>query len=123
MGTESEEAAARAELERVRTENAIKQMQRDEEMRKLREQQEGKMVADQPSGVGWPDNEVSAPGGPVTAIAGKLGIGKAGDVALAKQLLDAERRPGGPAPASGGDGARTRAAGAFTRPATPAVER
>ncbi|MDX6280811.1 MAG: hypothetical protein QOH03_1882 [Kribbellaceae bacterium] len=97
MGTQEEEAKARAELERVRTENAIKAMQREEEMRKLREQQQNKMVADAPqsTGQGWPDNEVQSAPGRLTQIAGSLGVGKAGDAAFAKALLDSgQARPG-----------------------------
>ena len=61
MGTQEEEARALAELERIRTENAIREMQRQEELRKLQEQQnQNKMVADGSAGVGWPDNEVQA---------------------------------------------------------------
>ncbi len=126
MGDANEEEKAKNDLERVRTENAIKQMQRDEEMRKLREQQQkqGNMVADPSAGVGWPDNEVTSPGGPVTEVAGKLGIGRAGDLALARKLLDADRRPADAQPTSSrGDGAKARIGAALSRPATPAVER
>ncbi|WP_328324213.1 hypothetical protein OHA70_32735 [Kribbella sp. NBC_00382] len=125
MGTQEEEAKARAELERVRTENAIKAMQRDEELRKLREQQQSKMVADTPqsTGQGWPDNEVESAPGRLTQIAGSLGVGKAGDAAFAKSLLDSgQPRAGSAGPAvEQADGAKSKTPG--VRAAKPAFER
>ncbi|HEY3558815.1 MAG TPA: hypothetical protein VGL05_15190 [Kribbella sp.] len=93
MGTQEEEAAALAELERVRTENAIKEMQRQEELRKLQEQQQNKMVADPGTAVGWPDNEVQAPPGGLDKVAGALRVGKAGDAAFAHDLLNSGQPP------------------------------
>jgi hypothetical protein len=130
MGTQEEEARAQAELERVRTENAIKAMQREEEMRKLREQQQGNMVAGpQATGVGWPDNEVQSAPGRLTQAAGKLGFGKAGDAELAKRLLtDGQPAPGSRGSASGeagkgtADTAGARAKTAGVRAAKPALE-
>ena len=79
MGTQEEEARALAELERVRTENAIKEMQRQEELRKLQEQQnQNKLVADGPAAIGWPDNEVQAPPSRLDAAKGALGVGAPG---------------------------------------------
>jgi len=130
MGTAEEEAKALAELERVRTENAIKEMQRQEELRKLQEQQnnQNKMVADpQAVGQGWPDNEVRAPQGNLSKVAGALGVGEAGDLALARKLLDADRRPAGAAADQAGvqaDGAQARTSGAAgVRVGKPAFER
>ncbi|NEA30844.1 hypothetical protein [Streptomyces sp. SID13031] len=135
MGTQGEEAAARAELERVRTENAIKAMQREEEMRRLRDQQQNKMVATDPqaSGQGWPDNEVRTAPGRLDSVAGVLGVGKAGDAAFAKRLLESGQAPAGSGKAASGaqagadapgNGAKARIAGAFkVQGATPAVER
>jgi hypothetical protein len=134
MGTQEEEARARAEMERVRTENAVKAMQREEEMRKLREQQQNKMVATDPqaSGQGWPDNEVRQAPGRLESVAGALGVGKAGDAALAKRLLDSGQAPAGSGKSAAGaqaadtpgSGAKARIAGAFkVQGATPAVER
>jgi hypothetical protein len=132
MGTQEEEARAQAELERVRTENAIKAMQREEEMRRLREQQQGNqgnmVAAPQATGQGWPDNEVRAEPGRLTQAAGKLGLGKAGDAELAKRLLnDGQPAPGSRGSASGDagkgavdTGARAKAAG--VRGVKPALE-
>ena len=123
MGTQEEEARALAELERVRTENAIKEMQRQEELRKLQEQQnQNKMVADGSAGAGWPDNEVQA--GPQTGldkVAGALGVGHAGDVAFAQRLLNSGQAPLGSvsAPDRAADGAKEGAAG--SRAAKPAL--
>ncbi|WP_329476906.1 hypothetical protein OG558_34930 [Kribbella sp. NBC_01510] len=94
MGTQEEEARALAELERVRTENAIKEMQRQEELRKLQEQQnQNKMVADGPAAIGWPDNEVQAPPSRLDAVKGALGVGAPGDAAFAGRLLNDGRPP------------------------------
>ncbi|GAB2615738.1 hypothetical protein [Kribbella endophytica] len=118
MGDAKDEEAAKNDLERVKTENTVKKEQRDADLKKYRDGQ-GNMVAAEPTG--WPVAEAKS--GPVTAIAGKLGIGKAGDLALAKQLLDSERRPtGNSTTKSRADGARGRATTGPTRPA-PVVER
>ncbi|MEV6286335.1 hypothetical protein [Kribbella sp. NPDC051770] len=122
MGTTEEEAAAldRIHQEAIRREaEALKAADAARKAAEEAAKNQGNMVAAEPTG--WP--EVEAKSGPVTAIAGKLGIGKAGDLALAKQLLDSERRPGTKPEASRGDGARSRPSSAFARPATPAVER
>jgi hypothetical protein len=123
MGTAEDEARALAELERVRTENAIKEMQRQEELRKLQEQQsQNKMVADATAGVGWPDNEVQA--GPQTGVekvAGALRVGQAGDVAFARDLLNSGQAPLGSvtAPEKSAGGAKESTAGG--RAAKPAL--
>jgi hypothetical protein len=108
MGTQEEEAAARAELERVRTENAIKAMQREEELRKLREQEgQNSMVGDAPA-VAWPDSEAQAAPSTRDKVAGALRVGEAGDAAFARDLLNSGQVPlsGAKAPAAGADGAR-----------------
>ncbi|WP_433002899.1 hypothetical protein [Kribbella sp. CA-294648] len=144
MGDASDEAKARDDLERVRTENAIKAMQREAEMRKLREQQQGNqgnmvaapqatgqnsIVADGTAGVGWPDSEVRAEPGRLTQAAGKLGLGRAGDAELAKRLLnDGQPAPGSRGSASGdagkgaADTAGARAKAAGVRGVNPALE-
>lgn len=122
MGTQEEEAKALAELERVRTENAIKEMQRQEELRKLQEQQQNKMVADPgTSGVAWPEGEVQAPASRLDKVAGALRVGKAGDAAFAHDLLNSGQAPLGGVgkPEAGADGAREHAGG--TRAANPAL--
>lgn len=103
-------------------------MQRQEELRKLQEQQnQNKMVADGPTAIGWPDNEVQSPASAMDKVAGALRVGQAGDASFAKQLLDTERRTGdgaGAAAAGRLDGAKERVAGALNpRGVTPAVER
>lgn len=121
MGTQEEEAKALAELERIRTENAIKEMQRQEELRKLQEQQQNKMVADPGGGAAWPDNEVQTPPGVREQVAGALRVGKAGDAAFARDLLNSGQAPlGGVAkPAQAADGAKESATA--TRTAKPAL--
>ncbi|TDD26142.1 hypothetical protein E1218_13780 [Kribbella turkmenica] len=107
MGTQEEEAAARAELERVRTENAIKAMQREEELRKLREQEgQSSMVGDAPAA--WPDGEMQGAPSTRDKVAGALRVGRAGDAAFARDLLNSGQVPlsGAEAPVAGGDGAR-----------------
>jgi hypothetical protein len=117
MGDTKDEEAAKNDLERVKTENLVKKDQRDADLKKYRDGKSN-MVAAEPTG--WPEAEAKS--GPVTAIAGKLGIGKAGDLALAKQLLDSERPAGNSTAGSRGDGARARATSGLVSP-TPAVER
>lgn len=124
MGTQEEEAKALAELERVRTENAIKEMQRQEELRKLQEQQQNKMVAGLGTVAGWPDNEVQAPPSGLDKVAGALRVGKAGDAAFAHDLLNSGQPPlSGVGKADDGmaiaDGAREQPGG--TRAAKPAL--
>jgi hypothetical protein len=126
MGTAEDEAKARDELERVRTENAIREMERQralEEYRKQQEQQQNKMVADPGAGgAAWPDNEVQA--GPQTGVdkvAGALRVGRAGDVAFARDLLNTGQAPlgGVNAPDQAADGAKESTAG--SRAAKPAL--
>jgi hypothetical protein len=131
MGTQEEEARALAELERVRTENAIREMQRQEELRKLQEQQnQNKMVADpEPVAAKWPDDgfQAAAPGR-LDAVKGALGIGAAGDAALASRLLNDGRPPAADAvagrPGAEGGGVKERLGAALGGGiAKPAVER
>ncbi|GAA3115057.1 hypothetical protein JOF29_003797 [Kribbella aluminosa] len=122
MGTQEEEAKALADLERVRTENAIRDMQRQEELKKLQEQQ-NKMVADPGvGGVAWPDNEVQArPQTGMDKVAGALRVGQAGDLAFARDLLNSGQPPLGSVntPDQATDGAKESAAGTPT--AKPAL--
>jgi hypothetical protein len=131
MGTQEEEAKALAELERVRTENAIREMQRQEELRKLQEQQnQNKMVADpEPVVANWPDDgfQAAAPGR-LDGVKGALGIGAAGDAALASRLLNDGRPPAADAvagrPGAEGGGVKERLGAALGAGiAKPAVER
>jgi hypothetical protein len=131
MGTQEEEARALAELERVRTENAIREMQRQEELRKLQEQQnQNKMVADpEPVAANWPDDgfQAAAPGR-LDGVKGALGIGAAGDAALASRLLNDGRPPAANAvagrPGAEGGGVKERLGAALGAGiAKPAVER
>jgi hypothetical protein len=131
MGTESEEAEARTALERAYTERMVEQMRRQEEARKAAEeaaknQGQNSMTA-AGAAVGWPDNEVQPAAGRLDAVAGALGVGKAGDAALAQRLLNSGQAPAGgrsTAAAEQADGAKARISGALgVRGATPAVER
>ncbi|WP_328999938.1 hypothetical protein OHA18_36545 [Kribbella sp. NBC_00709] len=87
------------------------------------------MSAEQPpaSAETWSPAASTSPSGPMSAVAGKLGIGEAGDAELAKRLLDSAQPPNdarGTASAKRADGARDRIAGALgVGGATPAVER
>ncbi|GAB3822177.1 hypothetical protein [Kribbella italica] len=119
MGTAKEEAEARDRIEQ----EAIKR-QADALKKADAEKSKNKMVADPSAGVGWPDDAVSPSTGPVTEIAGKLGVGPGADLALAQRLLDSGRRPAdAPTSTPRGDGATARIGAALNRPATPAVER
>ncbi|MEV5961362.1 hypothetical protein AB0L70_06325 [Kribbella sp. NPDC051952] len=113
MGTQEEEAKALAELERVRTENAIKEMQRQEELRKLQEQQnQNKMVADDPSVASWPADGVQETPGRLDGVKAALGIGAPGDAALAAKLLNSAHAPAGSTvPEHSGDGAKEQTGG------------
>ena len=134
MGTESDEAKARNDLERVKTENLLKQQQRDAELAKLREQQEAakkqnNMSAEQPPATGetWsPATQQDSPG-LMSTVAGKLAIGSAGDAELAQRLLNSGQAPAGgrsTAAAEQADGAKARITGALgVRGVTPVVER
>jgi hypothetical protein len=128
MGTQEEEAKALAELERVRTENAIKEMERQAELKKLQEQQgQNRMVAAEPVVANWPDDGFQAAPGRMDAAKAALGIGAAGDAAFAKRLLEGERRAPGAAGEAGPGrpgGTKERLVGALSpRPARTALER
>lgn len=132
MGTADEEAKARLEIERAAMNRQAEALKAAEAARKAAEEaakNQNKMVAAEPqtAGQGWPDNEVQEPPGKLSQVAGALGVGKAGDLALAKQLLDAERRPGSGTVAdqagAQNDGAKARTSTAGIRAAKPAFER
>ena len=132
MGTAEDEARARDDFERVKTENLLKAAEQARALEEYRKQQEAakqqgqsKMVADTGPAANWPDGAVPAPPSTLDKVAGALRVGHAGDAAFAKQLLDAERRPVDGATAPGRlDGSKGRIAGALNaRGATPAVER
>lgn len=106
----------------MRTENAIKEMQRQEELRKLQEQQQNKMAADEPAVASWPDDGFQpSPQTGMDRVAGALRVGKAGDAAFARDLLNSGQAPlgGVSKPESAADGVRENAAG--SRAAKPAL--
>ncbi|MEV4262338.1 hypothetical protein [Kribbella sp. NPDC049584] len=126
MGTAEDEARARDELERVRTENAIKEMERQRALEEYRKQQEqqNKMVADpEPVVASWPDDGFQADQpGRLDAVKGALGIGAPGDAALAAKLLNTGHAPAGSAaPAASADGAKEQTGGASPARATGAA--
>lgn len=126
MGTGSEEADAldkiiqdgiRREVERMQAEAARKAA---EEAAKA--QGQNNMAADGPATVGWPDNEVqAAPQTGVDRVAGALGVGHAGDVAFARNLLNNGQAPLGSVsrPEESSAGAKESTAG--SRSAKPAL--
>jgi hypothetical protein len=103
--------------------------QRRQEAEQTANDQKSNMSAEQPpaSAETWSPAASTSPSGPMSAVAGKLGIGEAGDAELAKRLLDSAQPPNdvrGTASAKSADGARDRIAGALgVGGATPAVER
>ncbi|MER7247111.1 hypothetical protein [Kribbella sp. NPDC000426] len=124
MGTAEDEARARDELERVRTENAIREMERQralEEYRKQQEQQNNKMVADpEQAAPNWPDDgfQAAAPGR-LHGVKAALAIGAPGDAALAAKLLNTGHAPAGSAaPSASADGAKESVGGAAPARAT-----
>jgi hypothetical protein len=123
MGTQEEEAAA---MDRIIQESIKREAERlaaEEAARKAAEQQgQNSMVADGAATVGWPDNEVEQkPQSGLGKVAGALRVGKEGDVAFARDLLNSGQAPLGSAtgPAASADGAKDQAAGA--RAAKPAL--
>jgi hypothetical protein len=130
MGTQEEEAAALHRIQQEAVRREAERIMREDAARKTAEaaNNQNKMVAEEPGGAvatGWPDNEVQPAQGRLTTVAGALGVGKAGNAAFAKQLLDAEQRPGTVAsPDQAGiqtDGAKAKTSG--VRAARPAFER
>ena len=123
MGTAEDEAKARDELERVRTENAIREMERQRALEEYRKQQEqqGKMVADpEPAVANWPDDgfQAAAPGR-LDGVKAALAIGAPGDAALAAKLLNTGHAPAGSAaPTASADGAKEQVRGASPARAT-----
>lgn len=132
MGDEPDEANAMNDFERVKTENLLKHDQRDADLAEWRaaeaakNQGQSSMTAGG-TAAGWPDNEVHSAPGRLDAVAGALRVGKAGDAAFAKKLLDSGQAPAGGRGTPAGeqtDGAKARLSGALgVRGATPAVER
>lgn len=113
MGDQNEEAEAWNAIQRAETERQIREMERAAERERLQQQQEGgqsNMAAETPGQpVGGPWTEVSAQPekpGLMSTVAGKLGVGAAGDLAFAKQLLDSERSTGAGADGAKPDGAK-----------------
>jgi hypothetical protein len=140
MGDANDEELAKRHLEEVRRQTEENTRRQQEALAKYREEQarkaaeeaakKGNMVADpEPAVANWPDDgfQAAAPGR-LDGIKGALGIGAAGDAALASRLLNdgrplaAEAVSGRPGAEGGGVQARVGAvlnAGV----ARPAVER
>ncbi|TCC07635.1 hypothetical protein [Kribbella soli] len=134
MGTENEEELYKRQQmdERLRVEEQTRKQQ--EALAKFREEEAARkaaedaakkvnMVADPESAVAnWPDDgfQAAAPGR-LDGVKGALGIGAAGDVAFARDLLNSGQAPlGGVAqPEPTADGAKESAAG--SRAAKPAL--
>ncbi|TDO52099.1 hypothetical protein EV651_118119 [Kribbella sp. VKM Ac-2571] len=123
MGTAEEEAAA---LAKIQQEGIQREIAREiaEINRKAAEEAakgQGQMVADPGAGgAGWPDNEVqAAPQTGLDKVAGALGVGHAGDVAFARDLLNSGQAPlGGVAkPDEAADGAKESAGSRAAKPA------
>jgi hypothetical protein len=132
VGTAEEEAKARLEIERAamnRQADAIKAAEAAAKKAAEDAANKASMVAEEPGGAvatGWPDNEVQPAQGRLAAVAGALGVGKAGDAALARRLLEGERPAGGVSVEQSGattEGARRFSGGLNVRGASPAVER
>lgn len=125
MGDAADEARALQELEQRRTAELLRIEAEREAARQAAEEaakQQGNMVADPGvSGALWPDNEAQAPQTGLGKVAGALGVGRAGDVALAQRLLNSGQAPlGGVSTTSQAtDGAQENAGGA--RAAKPAL--
>ncbi|MFI7065444.1 hypothetical protein ACIBL3_30915 [Kribbella sp. NPDC050124] len=97
MGTQEEEAAA---LDRIHQEAIAREAARlaaEDAARKAAEEaakQQNSMVADSPVVSGWPDNEVQqAPQTGLGKVAGALRVGREGDVAFARDLLNSGQAP------------------------------
>ncbi|WUJ69920.1 hypothetical protein OG809_33080 [Kribbella soli] len=123
MGTAEDEARARDELERVRTENAVREMERQRALEEYRKQQEqqNKMVADpETAGANWPDDGFQADQpGRLDGVKAALAVGAPGDAALAAKLLNTGHAPAGSAaPAASADGAKEPVGGASPARAT-----
>jgi hypothetical protein len=123
MGTAEDEAKARDDLERVKTENLLKQQEQDRALEEYRKQQEqNKMVADEPAVANWPDDGFQAtPQSGMDRVAGALRVGQAGDVAFARDLLNSGQAPLGSLSTAdqAADGAKESAVG--SRTAKPAL--
>jgi hypothetical protein len=124
MGTTPEEQAALDKIIQDGIKREVERMQA-EAARKAAEEaaKKSNMVADPGAGgAAWPDNEVqAAPQSGMDKVAGALGVGHAGDVAFARNLLNNGQAPlGGVAkPEPTADGAKESAAG--SRAAKPAL--
>ena len=123
MGTAEDEAKARDDLERVKTENLLKQQEQDRALEEYRKQQEqNKMVADEPAVANWPDDGFQAtPQSGMDRVAGALRVGQAGDVAFARDLLSSGQAPLGGVGKSEETGAGAQESAAGSRAAKPAL--
>jgi hypothetical protein len=129
MGTREEEAAAMDRIQQEAIKREVERMQAEaarkaaEEAAKKAAEQQGKMVADPGAGgMAWPDDEAAVPAqSGRDKITGALGVGHAGDVAFARNLLSSGQPPlsGAVKPETATDGAKERASGA--RSANPAL--
>jgi hypothetical protein len=146
MGTREEEALARQEQQQRETQARLDFIRRQQEMAERQRLQEeadrkaaedklvngtgsGNMVADEPATANWPDDgfQGAAPGR-LDGVKGALGIGGAGDAALASRLLNDGRPPAADAvagrPGAEGGGIKERLGTALgAGVAKPAVER
>ena len=127
MGTTEEEAAA---LDRINQEAIAREaaaLAAADAARKAAEEaanQQNKMVADpEHAAPNWPDDGVQAAPGRLDAVKGALGIGAAGDAALASRLLNDGRPPASAAVAerSGAASAGAKEGTGGARSAKPAL--
>ena len=133
MGTENEEELYKREqaLEGERQRQAaaerarqLEAFQKAEAERKAAEEaakKQGNMVADPGVGAGWPDGEVQATQTGLDKVAGALGVGHAGDVALAHKLLTGGQTPLGSVSAPAQSAGGTKESTAEPRAAKPAL--
>lgn len=114
MGDANEEAKAKEDLIRTGHKNQENHRKAGDAVKKHREDEakKGEMVADEPA-ASWPDNEVPATPGVRDQLAGALRVGKAGDVAFARHLLNSGQAPLGSLSAAdqAADGAKESAVG------------
>ncbi|MGW7687200.1 hypothetical protein ACWGID_41045 [Kribbella sp. NPDC054772] len=99
MGDASDEARARDDLERVKTENLLNTARQQAELAELRRKQaeeaaKNKMVADpEQAAPNWPDDGFQEAPGRLDWVKGALGVGAAGDAAFVHRLLNDGRPP------------------------------
>lgn len=125
MGTGSEEAEAMDKIIQEGIKREVERMQAEAARKAAEEaaknQGQNSMSADAPVAQSWPDGEVPTAPSMRDQVAGALRVGKAGDLAFARDLLNSGQAPlgGVSKPESAADGARESAAG--SRAAKPAL--